>query len=252
MSRAISKATPHHPKPIAQRIEDQLSDQSYLGDFILGAIDGSVTTFAVVAGVAGAGLPSTVAIVLGLANLVADGFSMAAGNYQKAKSDRELVEKTRRLEEQHIDEVPEEERAEIREIFAQKGFDGTLLEDIVRIITKDRKRWIDTMITEEFGLQLNMPDPIRSALTTFAAFVVVGAVPLLPFLLPFELTPRSTFTFSAVATAIAFFVVGVVKGKFRGRPLVLSGLETLAVGGCAAGLAYAIGLALRNAFGMTV
>lgn len=247
----MARSTAHHPVPFWKKLEDKSKRQSHLGDFLLGAIDGCVTTFAVVAGVAGAGLPKSVAVVLGVANLVADGFSMAVGNYQKAKSDSELVEKTRRLEEQHIDEVPEEERQEIREIFAKKGFDGSLLEDIVAVITKDRKRWIDTMIMEEFGLTLESPDPLRSGLTTFAAFVVVGLIPLLPFLLPLPLDLSATFAVSAMATAAAFFVIGWIKGQLRNRSLVLSGLETLFVGGAAAALSYVIGMALRHFTGMT-
>ena len=105
-------AKEHSRNAISERLESNLK-HNHLGDFILGAIDGCVTTFAVVAGVAGAGLPKSVAIILGLSNLIADGFSMAAGNYQKAKSDRELVDKIRRTEERHIAEVPEGEREEI-------------------------------------------------------------------------------------------------------------------------------------------
>lgn len=247
----MARSTAHHPVPFSKRLEDRASHKGHLGDFLLGAIDGCVTTFAVVAGVAGAGLPKSIAIVLGVANLIADGFSMAVGNYQKVKSDRELIDKTRQLEERHIDEVPEEERQEIREIFAKKGFDGSLLEDIVAIITKDRKRWIDTMIMEEFGLTLESPDPMRSGLTTFAAFVIVGIIPLLPFLLPHTLDVNATFAVSAFATAAAFFVIGWIRGQLRNRPLILSGLETLFVGGAAAALSYVIGMALRHFIGLS-
>jgi VIT1/CCC1 family predicted Fe2+/Mn2+ transporter len=241
----------HTPEAIHERITSSTA-HSYLSDFVLGAIDGCVTTFAVVAGVAGADLPQGVGvvIVLGLANLLADGFSMAAGNFLGTKSDRQIVERTRRMEDMHIDLVPEAEREEIRQIFAEKGFGGDLLEKIVKVITRDRKRWIDTMVTEEWGLQLETPSPWKAASATFAAFVLAGAVPLLPFLLPLSWTAASMFTASAIATAVTFFAVGVAKGYVVQRSPTWSGFETLFVGGGAAVLAYAVGYVLRALIGV--
>lgn len=221
---------------------------SYLGDAVLGGIDGCVTTFAVVAGAIGARFPALVVIVLGLANLIADGFSMAVGNYLGTKSQREAVAKARRIEAREIEAVPEGEREEIAQIFARKGFEGETLERIVAVITADRELWLDTMLTEELGLQLEGPSPWKAGLVTFAAFLVVGLVPLLPFLLP-GLPAERTFTLSAVVTAIAFVAVGLVKGAVLERSLLRSGAETLLTGGGAAGLAYVIGAWLRQVFG---
>ena len=226
---------------------------SYLGDFVLGGVDGTVTTFAVVAGVAGAGLQNVggasisaaVALVLGLANLIADGFSMAVSNYLSAKSDRQIVDRVRRLEEQHIDEIPEGERQEIREIFSAKGFDDPLLDQIVQVITRNRRQWVDTMLTDEWGLQLETPSPLKSALATFAAFLMAGFVPLVPYCVPTDVHPASLFQYSIALTAVSFVTIGVAKGFVVGRSKFLSALETLAVGGIAASLAYAVGLAFR-------
>src|SRR5690606_26284375 len=143
-------------------------------------VDGTVTTFAIVAGVAGAGLSVGAAIVLGLANVLADGFSMAVGQYLKTRADHQGVERLRAVEERHIDKIPQGEREEIRQIFAAKGFDGTLLDDIVEVITADRTRWVDTMLAEEWGLQLQLESPHRAALITFVSFVLAGLVPLAP------------------------------------------------------------------------
>src|SRR3989338_8162321 len=107
--------------------EEKHSSGTYVGDFVYGAIDGSVTTFAVVSGVAGAGLSSNVVIILGLANLLGDGLSMAIGNYLSSKSEREFVQQERKREEWEIEHYPEGEVEEIRQIFLRKGFKGKQL-----------------------------------------------------------------------------------------------------------------------------
>jgi len=230
----------HTPQAIADRLAES-TKHSYLGDFVLGAVDGTVTTFAVVAGVAGAELSGRVAIILGLANLLADGFSMAAGNYLSTKAERQVVDRVRRMEEEHIADHPAGEREEIRQIFATKGFEGELLDRIVSVITADRKQWVDTMVTEEFGLRVENPAPTRAALSTFVAFVLAGTIPLVPFFFADYFAPTWAFRTSAIATAITFFVIGLAKGQVVKRSLWLSGLETLGIGAVAASLAYLVG-----------
>jgi VIT1/CCC1 family predicted Fe2+/Mn2+ transporter len=244
-SNTKSLAADHTPEAIQRRIA-QATQHSYLGDFVLGAVDGTVTTFAIVAGVAGAGLSSGIAIVLGLANVVADGFSMAASNYLKARSDRQVVDQIRRQEEIHIEEIPEGERAEIEEIFSGKGFEGELLDRIVKVITSDRRRWVDTMLTEEWGLQLDTPSPSKAALATFLAFVAAGLIPLLPLFVAAMFAERQMFLASAGLTAITFFLIGVIRGQVAERGRLVTGLETLLVGGAAAGFAYFIGAWLKG------
>lgn len=238
----------HRPEAIQARLLEARK-YSYLSDAVLGGIDGCVTTFAVVAGAVGGGLMSFVVIVLGFANLVADGFSMAVSNYQSTKSQRQLVEKARREEERHIERVPEGEREEVRQIFAGKGFDGEVLDSIVEQITADRRLWVDTMLTEELGLQIDGPRPVRAALVTFGAFYVVGLLPLLPFLFP-ALAADTKFTLSSVFAGSAFFFIGLGRGMILGRSAIKSAFETLLTGGGAAVLAYAVGSILRGLFGV--
>ena len=241
--RPESLVDQHTPLAIQARLT-AATQHSYLGDFVLGAVDGTVTTFAVVSGVAGAGLSNQVAIILGVANLLADGFSMAVGNYLSTKAERQVVDRVRRIEEHHIEHVPEGEREEIRQIFANKGFSGPLLEEIVTVITNDRNQWVDTMLTEEFGLRLESPSPTKASLATFSAFVLAGFLPLAPFFLPLAMDPATIFTSSTAATAVVFFIVGAVKGHVVHRSRLLSGLETLGIGSVAALLAYLVGLGL--------
>ena len=236
----------HTHDAIAARLSRQPS-QSYLRDFVYGAIDGTVTTFAVVAGVVGADLSASVIIVLGAANLVADGFSMAVSNYLGTKSQQEELHRVRRMEEHHIDVIPDGEADEIREIFRQKGFDGELLERIVQVVTSNRQLWVETMLTDEWGLTLTTPVPWRAGLMTFIAFVAAGLLPLLPFLVrPTTGSQGTPFLWSIALAAVAFFGIGAIKSWFVGHSWWRSGLETLSLGGGAALLAYVTGALLKS------
>ena len=236
----------HTPAAIAERLSRH-PGQSYLRDFVYGAIDGTVTTFAVVAGVVGADLSASVIIVLGAANLVADGFSMAVSNYLGTKSQQEELHRVRRIEEHHIDVIPDGEADEIREIFRQKGFNGELLERIVEVVTSNRQLWIETMLTDEWGLTLTTPVPWRAGSMTFIAFVVAGLLPLLPFIFAASIgSSRAAFAWSIVLAALAFFGIGAIKSWFVGQSWWRSGLETLTLGGGAALLAYATGALLKS------
>jgi len=214
---------------------------------IYGAIDGAVTTFAVVTGVAGAGLPSGVLIVLGLANLLADGFSMAASNYLGTRAENQQLEQLRASEEHEIAECPEGEREEVRQIYQAKGFSGALLEEVVTVITTNPQLWVETMLQEEHGVVLEPQKALLSGLMTFAAFFVAGTLPLIPFLLNWFWADfiAQPFIFSTLLTLCVFILVGVLKGRRVGMNGVFSALETLAVGGAAALIAYGVGLALK-------
>jgi len=220
----------------------------YLPDFVYGGIDGSVTTFAIVAGVTGASLSPTIVLILGFANLFADGFSMAVGNYLSTKSRKEYADKIRKSEEHSVINIPEEETEEIREIFSEKGFSGQQLDDAVEIITSNQDVWVDTMMKDEFGIFEDQTSPLKSAIVTFISFNLIGFIPLLPYVLSYfsESFRNNTFTLSVIFTSIAFMIVGSVKGRIVGARWFFSGFETFLIGGAAAIIAYYVGYLLRG------
>lgn len=229
-------------------IRVSISMKWHFEDFIYGSIDGAVTTFAVVAGASGATLPPSIVVILGFANLFGDGFSMAIGNYLATKTRKEFIEKERRREEWEIDNLAEQEKQEIRDIYANKGFKDELLEQIVRIITSRRKVWLDTMMKEELGLIEGKRQPVDTAISTFTGFNIIGLIPLIPFVFFIisgsSLSSSDVFQYSVIFTVIAFFLIGVMKGKIVKRSLFKSGTYTLAVGGIAAIVAYLVGYLL--------
>src|SRR6478752_319047 len=109
-------------------------NKDYIAEFVYGGIDGAITTFAVVAGATGAGLNISVVIILGVANLLADGFSMSVGNYFSTKAEQDNYDKHKAIEYWEIEHLREKEIEEIREIYAKKGFKGELLEQVVSTI----------------------------------------------------------------------------------------------------------------------
>jgi len=223
----------------------------HLRDFVYGAVDGAVTTFAVVAGAAGARLSAGIVIVLGTANLIADGFSMAVSNYLGSRAEQQVQQRALREEEHELDHKPDEERQEIRDIFAAKGFSGDLLNQTVDIITSDRKLWLETMMREELGFATEGVRPAEAAAATFVAFVTVGLFPLMPFLYDF-FSPgplENAFVLSSVLTGAAFFTVGTLKSRFVDELWWWAGIQTLALGGAAAVLAFGVGVALRGLVG---
>lgn len=227
----------HTPEAIRARLEAG-PRLSYLRDWIYGGIDGSVTTFAVVTGVAGASLSPAIVVILGVANLLADGFSMAASNYSGTRTERQELDALRVLERRHIATNPEGEREEVRQIFAAKGFSGEELERVVAVVSADEERWIRFMLSEEHGLPSRIRSPFAAAFSTFSAFLLCGFIPLVPFILGVA----NAFQISLAATLAVFFAIGSAKSRWLAVSWWRAGLETLAIGGTAAALAYAAGM----------
>jgi VIT1/CCC1 family predicted Fe2+/Mn2+ transporter len=226
----------HSVKEIRERLVEK-NTPSDLRDFVYGSIDGTITTFAIVAGVEGANLAPSIIIALGFANVLADGFSMAASNYSGTKAELDDIKRLRQIEVQHLKTNPEGEREEIRQILIMKGLEGEVLEGAVRAITSHKERWIDMMMVEEYGVLPQNPQPFRAAIITFFAFVICGMIPLVSYILGLG----NAFIAATVATGATFFLIGALKSRWSLQNWVWSGLETLGIGGIAAALAYFVG-----------
>eukprot|EP01117_Protostelium_nocturnum_P012079 TRINITY_DN4424_c0_g2_i2.p1 TRINITY_DN4424_c0_g2~~TRINITY_DN4424_c0_g2_i2.p1 ORF type:complete len:283 (+),score=100.63 TRINITY_DN4424_c0_g2_i2:238-1086(+) len=220
----------------------------YIKDVIYGGLDGLITTFAIVSGVAGANLSSSVILILGLANLIADGFSMAVGNYLGTKSEIEFSKKERIKEEDYIHNSPESAREEIAEIFRKKGLDEASVETIVEVICSKKRLWADTIMQDEFGIVEEDSSAIEAATTTFLSFFFIGMIPLSSYLFAVyypSILPYA-FEITLCTTGISIFLMGVFKGRFTGGSSIKSGLEMTIIGGAAAVFAYVVGYALRE------
>jgi len=225
--------------------------RDYIGEFVYGGIDGAITTFAVVAGAEGASLGISVVVILGLANLIADGFSMSVGNFFSTKAELDNFEKHRRVEYWEIEHLHDREVQEIREIYAAKGFKGNLLEQVVEVITADKDVWVDTMMKEELEMVKGSKTPYRTAGATFFSFLLVGAVPLLSYLfIGNGISEREPdlFLYSCILTGIALTIVGSLKSIVTEKNVLIGILETLLLGGIAASLAYFVGDLLEKLF----
>ncbi len=233
-------------------LEDQLHNpngnnflkeyQKYLGEFVYGAVDGSVTTFAVVAGSVGAGLDVSVILILGFANLLADGFSMSVGAYLAAKSEKDNYEKHKNIEYWEIENLPETEKEEIREIYMNKGFEGETLEKIVETITSDKDRWVNEMMKDELNMMPSDKSPLAVGTVTYFSFVLVGLIPLMLYLWDYIVGfSGDLFLFTCLFTSLAFIVVGIFKSYVTETSYRKSIAETLLLGVLAASVAYFVG-----------
>ncbi len=228
--------------------EHQTGHGQYLKSFVYGGLDGIVTTFAVVAGVAGANLSASVVLILGVANLIADGISMAFGDYLSTKAENEYAAAERVRETWEVQNYPDGEKREMIELYMEKGIAPDDAKIAVEALSKIEKPWVDIMMVEELGLVENSESPLKNALVTFGSFVFFGSVPVLIYVvarfIPFF--AARTFALACILTGITLFILGTLKIYFTRQPWYRAGMEMLLLGGFAATAAYVVGVMLRG------
>ncbi len=223
---------------------------TYLREIVYGGSDGIVTTFAVVAGFTGAqaqnvgAMPMIIVLLFGFANLFADGVSMALGNFLSSRADQDVYRSEKDKERHEIRTNPRLEKEESIVILINKGFSKEHAEKLVDLYASNEKYWLEFMMTQE--LEMANPEndnPTLMATATFASFVTFGLIPLIPYIL-FRFDPN-VFPLSVAATALALFVLGILRWKVGKQGLLRSVGETLFIGGVAAVVAYFVGTLFR-------
>ena len=214
----------------------------HLGEFVYGGIDGAVTTFAVVAGAVGANLESSIVIILGFANLFADGLAMSIGAYLSAKSENDSYQKYKQKEYAEIENDPEQEVDEVREIYREMGFEGELLEEIVQVITSDKDRWVEVMMKDELKMMEESKSPFHIGLTTMISFVSIGFIPLVIYVIDhYNPLEQDLFFIASVLTGMTFIVIGVLKAYVSESNMLKAVGGTLILGAIAALVSYYVG-----------
>ncbi len=205
-------------------------------ELVFGANDGLVAAFAVASGVNGAGVRSNIIFIAGMAELIGGTISMALGAYLSTKSQIEYYRGEMNREGYEVDNFPEVEKQEIREIYISKGFKGEILEKIVSHVTADKSRWVDIMMQEELGLSLDQTmSPMKSGVATGLAYAFGALMPILPYLF---MRPTLGLVASGILTLTVLFGVGAAKTIVTGKNSMRSGFESMAIGGLAAVATY--------------
>lgn len=223
--------------------------KDYVAEIVYGGVDGVVTTFAIVAASAGAGLSSTVIFVLGFANLLADGFSMGVSSYLAKKTEVDDQNKKRRELESTLHN-DKRRSAKINKLMSGYGIAGNLLNHVTKKISDDPKA-SKSFLRRHKDIETDIEDPKLIGIFTFTAFVVVGALPLIIYIIDLSAGGGINYVFAISSTlaAAAFILVGYFKSRVTHSPRLRSIIETLLLGTIAALIAFAVGFFLDRQFG---
>jgi VIT1/CCC1 family predicted Fe2+/Mn2+ transporter len=200
-------------------------------------MDGLVSNFALIAGVAGGGVDQSVIILAGLAGLAAGAFSMAAGEYTSVATQAELAEAEISLEREELRTNPDAEERELADMYVAKGLEPELAKEVARQLHLDPDRALDVHTREELGVTLgDLPSPRLAAASSFVAFAVGALVPVMPYLLGAQ-----TLWPAVVVSLLGLFLTGAAVTRLTSRPWWYGGIRQLVLGSTAAALTYAFG-----------
>ncbi|RLT55685.1 MAG: iron transporter [Chloroflexi bacterium] len=228
--------------PSTPHVERHFTAADGVRDVVIGMSDGLTVPFALAAGLSAAVTSSSLIVTAGLAEVAAGAIAMGLGGHLAATTDIEHFDAEVARERREIAEVPHLEVAEVESVMRGFGLDGEPLERVVAAITANRDRWVEFMMRFELGIE--RPDPRRaftSAFTIGGAYIVGGLVPLVPYMLVPAV--HDAMVWSVISTGVALLAFGAIKGRFTGMNLVRSAIQTLVVGGLAAGAAFGLACA---------
>lgn len=218
----------------------------YIKSIVYGGLDGIITTFAVVAGSVGGELSFRVVLILGFSNLLADGFSMAVGDFLSTKSQNEYKKTVRHKKQIDIMQHPEQEAKQIKNSFTEQGINEHDADLLVTTLAKYEKPFVNQIMKMEYGSNTTEDSPLKNAIVTFLSFSIFGIVPLLIYVLSMYIPGllQNAFYIAALLTGMTLFILGAVKSKVTQSNWLRSGFEMLVVGGLAALVAYGVGVIL--------
>jgi VIT1/CCC1 family predicted Fe2+/Mn2+ transporter len=229
--------------PQTRHIERHFTAGDTVRDIVIGMSDGLTVPFALAAGLSGAVSSPNIIITAGFAEIAAGSIAMGLGGYLAAKSDAEHYASERERETEEIAKIPNEEMAEVANIFRSYGLSDEETAPLVKALSHRPRAWVDFMMRYELGLE--KPDPKRaltSALTIAGAYIAGGLIPLSPYILLSN--AQTALWLSILVTLAALLVFGYVKGRFTGTSPLRSGLQTMLIGGLAAAAAFGIARAI--------
>jgi VIT1/CCC1 family predicted Fe2+/Mn2+ transporter len=220
-------------------VERHFRSATAVRDVVIGLSDGLTVPFALAAGLSGALSSTRLVVTAGIAEIVAGSISMGLGGYLAARTERDHYLAELHREERETETVPEREAEEVAQVLKGYGLDAREAAPVVRAIRADRPRWVGFMMRFELGLE--EPDPSRmwkSALTIAVSYALGGLIPLLPYMLAKKV--QTGLWFSVAVTLAALFVFGYAKSRITGLRPWRGGLQTILIGGLAAGAAFGI------------
>jgi VIT1/CCC1 family predicted Fe2+/Mn2+ transporter len=229
--------------PQTPHTERHFTAGAVVRDVVIGMSDGLTVPFALAAGISGAVDNSRLVVIAGLAEIAAGSIAMGLGGYLAARSDAEHYESERQREEREVEEIPDEEAREVQKVFTDYGLSREESTQVVESLTKKPKEWVDFMMRFELGLE--EPDPkraLQSALTIACSYIAGGFIPLSPYMVLHS--SRVALLWSALVTLVALGIFGYIKGRFTGSRPGRSALQTIVIGGLAAGAAFLIAKAI--------
>lgn len=219
--------------------EEHLHSSDFISDIVIGMADGLTVPFALAAGLSGAVASSSLVVTAGIAEIVAGSIAMGLGGYLAGRTEADHYESERRREVDEVERVPEREKQEVRDVFADMGLSADLQNIIADELAKDKTKWVDFMMKYELGL--DEPDPNRatkSALTIGLSYVAGGLVPLAPYFL--VSTPHEALLYSCGVTLICLFIFGYFKSKVTGQPPISGAIKVMLIGALAAAAAFGV------------
>ncbi|MEI6412101.1 MAG: VIT1/CCC1 transporter family protein [Bacteroidota bacterium] len=219
--------------------EKHLKSSDFITDVVIGMSDGLTVPFALAAGLSGAVASNALVTTAGIAEIIAGSIAMGLGGYLAGRTEVDHYDAELKREYDEVERVPEREKQEIRDVFAEYGFSPEIQDVITEELSKDKDKWVEFMMRFELGLE--KPNPKRatnSAATIGISYIIGGIIPLLPYY--FTATPSEGLVYSAGVTLICLFIFGYFKSKVTGQPVITGALKVMMIGALAAGAAFMI------------